>query len=135
MKQSERIRQLIELLKSKQFSSHVELLKALSKRGSPSTQATLSRDLVRLGVHKVHGIYTLGTSNHAPQITAAGPNLLVVKTSPGAASALAAKIDSAELSGLIGTVAGDDTIFVACADARSQNLIHKALLESAPNLG
>ncbi len=135
MKQPERIRQLIDLLKSKQFSSHEELLKALGKRGSPSTQATLSRDLIRLGVHKVHGIYTLGRSSNEFQITPAGPNLLVLRTTPGAASALAAKIDTMELSGLIGTVAGDDTIFVACSDAKSQNLIHKALLESLPNLG
>ncbi|MES2503880.1 MAG: arginine repressor [Myxococcota bacterium] len=128
MKQSKRVSHLIKLLESREFESHEELLETLSAQGVPSTQATLSRDLNRLGIQKVHGMYTL-RGHSKIRIDAAGPNLLVVKTTGGGASALAAEIDGWDIAGLIGTVAGDDTIFIASKDVKSQLLIHKTLLE------
>lgn len=129
MRQTERIHHLITLLKTKRFESHEGLLEALEGAGVDSTQATLSRDLNRLGVKKVHGVYRLPGSSASLQITPAGPNLLVLKTLPGRASALAAEIDGSMLDGMVGTVAGDDTIFVATRDLKTQNHIQKQLLE------
>lgn len=129
MKQTERIHYLISLLKTKRFDSHEVLLEALKKAGVESTQATLSRDLNRLGVSKIHGTYQLPGTNSSVQITPAGPHLLVIKTLPGRASALAAEIDALVLEGLAGTLAGDDTIFIATLDLKAQNHIQKALLE------
>ncbi|MBL4818122.1 MAG: hypothetical protein JKY15_02655 [Deltaproteobacteria bacterium] len=129
MKQSKRTQHLITLLQTRSFSSHEDLLAALEKRGVPSTQATLSRDLNRLSCQKVHGVYQLSKPTSQVQIQAAGPNLLVVKTRPGHASAVAAQIDANTLEGLVGTIAGDDSIFIATHDAKAQNQIHRALLE------
>ena len=129
MKQTERTHHLIMLLKTRRFESHEALLEALEQAGVDSTQATLSRDLNRLGVKKAHGLYQLPGSNPSLQIIPAGPNLLVLKTLPGRASAIAAEIDAANLDGLAGTVAGDDTIFIAIRDLKAQNHIQKQLLE------
>ena len=129
MKQPERIQHLISLLKTRRFESHEAILGALQERGSSNTQATLSRDLNRLGVQKIKGVYSLPNQNSSIQITPAGPNLMIVKTAPGHAMALAAEIDAAAFEGLAGTVAGDDAIFVATRDLSAQNHIQKALLE------
>lgn len=129
MKQSERIQKLITLLKNSRWDSHEALLGALEKLGISSTQATLSRDLNRLGVQKVHGIYQLPGIDSSIEILPAGANLLVVKTLPGRASAIAAEVDAMMLPGLVGTIAGDDTIFIATTDLKSQNQIQKGLLE------
>lgn len=129
MKQTERIYHLISLLKTHRFESHEVLLEALEKIGVHSNQATLSRDLNRLGVSKVQGVYQLPGAHNSVQIIPAGPNLLVLKTLPGRASALAAEIDAAGLEGLAGTVAGDDTIFLATLNLKTQNYIQKSLLE------
>lgn len=129
MRQTERIHHLISILRTKRFESHEALLEALQKTGFDSTQATLSRDLNRLGVKKVHGVYQLPGFNSSIQITAAGPHLLVLKTLPGRASVMAAEIDALSLSGLVGTLAGDDTVFLAVSDLKAQNYILKTLLE------
>lgn len=129
MRQSERLSRLLELLKTRRFSSHQALLAALETQGVLSTQASLSRDLHRLGVQKVHGVYQLEAPGAEILIEPAGPHLLVLKTTPGAASAMAAEIDRLSLEGLVGTVAGDDTIFIATKDLKAQNQIHRALLE------
>ncbi len=129
MKQAERIHHLISLLKTQPFESHEALLEALEQRGVENTQATLSRDLNRLGVKKAHGVYQLPGTHAAIRIVPAGPNLLVIKTLPGRASAIAAEIDALDLDGLVGTVAGDDTVLIAIRDLKAQNQIQKALLE------
>lgn len=129
MKQTERIHHLISLLKTQRFESHETLLEALWHLHIDSTQATLSRDLNRLGVKKVHGVYQLPGSHSTIQIIPAGPHLLVVKTLPGRASATAIEIDALNLEGLVGTVAGDDTVFIAVSDLKTQNQIQKTLLE------
>ena len=129
MRQTERIHHLITLLRTKRFESHELLLEALEKMGIESTQATLSRDLNRLGVKKIHGAYQLPGLNSAIQITAAGPHILVLKTLPGRASVMAAEIDALSIEGIAGTIAGDDTVFIAVSDLKSQNFIQKALLE------
>lgn len=121
-----------EILERNRPRNQHELLEMLSRANATSTQATLSRDLRELGVLKGPEGYELprqGTPEprdppshelrRAIQtylLTAkrAG-NLVVLKTGPGQAAALALEIDRASPKDLVGTVAGDDTIFVAAA--------------------
>lgn len=107
-----------------------ELQLLLAERGLPATQATISRDLHELGVLKGPNGYTLpatgGDEPRAGELERAlseflvsarsAGTLVVVRTGPGQASALALALDRAEVPGVAGTVAGDDTIFVATAD-------------------
>lgn len=104
-----------------------ELCDALAERGFECTQATLSRDLSEMGVVKGPDGYRLpGDEARAGSEQAlistlrrellagmrAG-NLLVLRTPPGHGSVLAAELDRSALPGLVGTIAGDDTVFVA----------------------
>lgn len=114
-----------------------ELVAALASRGVDVTQATISRDLAGLGV--VRGFrggrltYLLpddrtdGTGAaqarlrrllaDLPLEIAETAPLVVLRTSPGAANAIASSIDLSQWGDVVGTIAGDDTIFVACTDA------------------
>jgi transcriptional regulator of arginine metabolism len=119
------------LLQERPITSQEQLQKLLAVDGLRATQATLSRDLRELGVVKGPGGYALAGVNgvHGAQrrngkelaqtlrsfITSVdrGGNLLVLRTGPGRAQPVALELDNAKLSGVLGTVAGDDTIFVA----------------------
>jgi transcriptional regulator of arginine metabolism len=114
-----------------------ELVAALAERGVEVTQATVSRDLAGLGV--VRGFrggrhtyllpddMTDGTGAaqarlrrllaDLPLAIAEAAPLVVLRTSPGAANAIASSIDLSQWGDVVGTIAGDDTIFVACTDA------------------
>jgi transcriptional regulator of arginine metabolism len=59
----------------------------------------------------------------------AGENLIVAKCESGLASAVAVRIDSAKIAEIVGTIAGDDTIFIAVKDAKSQKAITKKIWE------
>jgi transcriptional regulator of arginine metabolism len=107
-------------------------LVALSEAGYEVTQATVSRDLQVIGAGKVDGDSYRLTDRPDPEealgglarsidefvesIDASGP-LVVLKTPPGAAQVVAAAIDNAGLEGVIGTVAGDDTILVITGES------------------
>jgi transcriptional regulator of arginine metabolism len=116
------------ILRSRRVSTQEELLDALQGQGFRATQATLSRDLARLGARRVSrpdgAFYELpddgGDGPLAPLrglVTgvAANGSLAVIRTHPGSASAVAHAIDRAGLDQVLGTIAGDDTIFVAPA--------------------
>lgn len=107
-----------------------ELGKALAAQGFQVTQATLSRDLARLGAVRVArpgggAVYQLDSEElpyagerlrevgHLVQLVSDNESLCVVRTLPGAASTIARAIDLARLPESLGTLAGDDTIFVA----------------------
>jgi transcriptional regulator of arginine metabolism len=118
------------ILRTRRIATQEELLAALSGAGFRATQATLSRDLARLGARRVSRpeggtVYELGDG--APERTGLGAlrglvagitanaSLVVIRTHPGSAPAIARAIDLAEISEVLGTIAGDDTIFVAPA--------------------
>lgn len=109
--------QFTEILRSGSYSTQGELARALADQGFKVDQAAISRELKAQGVVKVEGIYQLpasGTDHAVLRFTAtAGECLVVVVTEPAYAMALAQEIDHAELEGVLGTVAGDDTVFVA----------------------
>ena len=94
----------------------------MATQGHDLTQSTLSRRLKRLGVQKVQGRYRRVEAPVAalPEVTlaVAPPNLLVLRTAPGFAQALALSLDAHPVAGLLGTLAGDDTVFVAVLPER-----------------
>ena len=125
----ERRRAIREVLRTFRVETQEALRQTLRKQGIEVTQATLSRDLAFLGAHRVSGRegthYALGEgasiiAAHAQSATSemvvsiqASIALVIVLTTQGAASIVAAAIDHAQLPEVIGTIAGDDTIFVA----------------------
>ena len=131
---TQRQRMIADWLREHRVGSQEELVSRLSMAGIPATQATVSRDLIDLGAVKLKrdGTIryvmpdTLGASHAADKldrllaewvdaIITAGP-LLVLKTPPGSANLVANALDAAGLEEIAGTIAGDDTIFVALAD-------------------
>ncbi|TQK27691.1 arginine repressor [Arthrobacter sp. SLBN-53] len=127
---------IVTLLSSHAISSQTELAALLAAEGIDVTQATLSRDLEELGAVKLRGadggvgVYVVpedgspvrGVSGGTERVTKllgellvstdSSANLAVLRTPPGAAHYLASAIDRASLPQVVGTVAGDDTIFV-----------------------
>ena len=111
-----------------------ELLKGLRKQRIRVDQSTLSRDLQELGVRKSAGEYVLADppvenvgqpdySQIVRSFRACGPHLIVLRTAIGQAPPLGVFLDSQRDCGLAGTIAGDDTIFVATTSRRTQTVV------------
>jgi transcriptional regulator of arginine metabolism len=113
---------ILQLLEATPIADQSDLLARLEAQGHELTQSTLSRRLKRLGVLKVQGRYRRVEqgAQTLPEvtITEAPPNLLVLRTAPGFAQALGLSLDADPLPGQMGTIAGDDTVFVAVAPER-----------------
>lgn len=125
---------LKQIIKDKQFSTQEELKRELEKMDIEVTQSSLSRDLNELGVAKKRGFYCLPQPGRSggilPPITEmkwAGPNLLVLKTYPSMAPSMGAFIDEQNLTGIVGTVSGDDTVFVATGPTVNREEIERHL--------
>jgi transcriptional regulator of arginine metabolism len=122
---------ILRLVQERQLATQAEVAEALHDEGIEAVQTTVSRDIAQLGLVKVRNaegrlVYALPGADdlsRLSELTAAlrrwavsleaTANLVVLKTPPGYASALARAIDDAQLPDVAGTVAGDDTIFVA----------------------
>ena len=118
---------LVELVQTKSFGNQDELRQELGRRGIDATQSSVSRDLIELGITKSKGKYHPPVaSDHESrgaivlEIDTAGDHLVVIKTPPGQASMLALAVDRENIPGIVGTVAGDDTIFVAARSGADQ---------------
>jgi transcriptional regulator of arginine metabolism len=133
-----RRRLIRDLLSGQAVESQAELMGMLRERGFAVTQATVSRDLRSLGAEKRNnqyavGRHTAGDRGHLARTLAAyvdhissSGNLVVVKTPPGAAQVVAAALDAASLDGVLGTVAGDDTLLVVASEpVTGRGLAHK----------
>lgn len=112
---------LREMLVSARYSTQGAIVSSLAEQGFDVAQPSVSRELRSLGATKVGGRYVLPVQGEhttdlrvSAALTAAGP-LVVLHTEPARASVLAQAIDRASLDGVLGTIAGDDTVFVACA--------------------
>ena len=134
MHKIERQKLILELISDHPVARQDELASELRQRGFDVTQASVSRDLDELGVVKISGRYArteLNGNGSNPlgiaSIEGAGDNLIVIKCASGLASAAAVRIDSAEIDEIVGTIAGDDTIFVAVRDKREQKAAQKKL--------
>ena len=132
----QRLRAIADLIRTRPISSQDEVAEGLSALGFTVTQATISRDLEQLGAIKSRRdgllIYALpgqvgSLANDGPNIASVfrdwvrsvdiAGNLVVVKTPPGTAHLVGVALDRAELPQVVGTICGDDTLFVAVRDA------------------
>jgi transcriptional regulator of arginine metabolism len=123
---------ILELLERGPVSSQEDLQRALARRGVKVGQATLSRDIHELGLVKTGDGYVttedMGSEPALPPVSRlvrefvlevhAAQNLLVIKTTVGSAQPVAAALDGQDWKESIGTIAGDDTILMVCADTR-----------------
>jgi transcriptional regulator of arginine metabolism len=125
------------LLEQGTASTQEELLLALERRGVHASQPVLSRDLRALGAVKAAGAYSLPAE---PRVTpldalrpllrgcrASGTHLIVVHCEPGAASSLARALEAEHLDGIAGTIAGDDTIFVAVSSKEAGRRVQRRI--------
>ena len=144
-----RLEALRLIISSQQLGSQDELLNALQKEGFKLTQATLSRDLKQLKVAKAATMLPNDTmykristpSNIKEMMQVPGfvsinfsGNMGVIKTRPGYASAIAWNIDSSDIPEIIGTIAGDDTIFIVIKEGIRHQEVIEALNDVIPNM-
>jgi transcriptional regulator of arginine metabolism len=124
---------ILRILRSGVVRRQSELARLLREDGFEVTQSSVCRDLRELGVLKASGRYLPPASAIAPRsdvfaglaafvraIRPAGANITVIRTSTGSAQGVAVAIDTAEWPEVVGTISGDDTIFVATPDERAQ---------------
>ena len=135
MTKSQRQHVLARLLGRQAVSSQAQLVDLLAAEGIVATQATVSRDLEDVGAVKVrdssgdsvyaipeYPIERVAPPDHLRRVlgewvveVTASHNLVVLRTPPGSAHVVGSAVDRASLDGVIGTVAGDDTLFVVAA--------------------
>ena len=151
-----RMEALKMLISSMELGSQEEVLRALEKEGFKLTQATLSRDLKQLKVAKaasMSGNYVYVLPNETMYKRVSTPNSIremmkvpgfisinfsgnmgIIKTRPGYASSIAWNIDNSNIPQLLGTIAGDDTIFVVVKQGVTEREVIDALSEVVPNM-
>lgn len=132
---NQRQAKILEIISTKDIETQEQLLQELQEAGYYSTQATISRDIKELRVVKEltnFGTYRYTTSAKDGTHTFSArlntifrecitsydyaQNIIVIKTMPGLASAAASAIDGMNMSVVVGTLAGDDTVFVVMRD-------------------
>jgi transcriptional regulator of arginine metabolism len=135
-----RQRAIADLIRGNTLANQEELAERLAALGYAVTQATISRDLEQIGAVKVrrdgHLSYALPDQLReadAPALDAvirdwvrsirSAGNLLVIKTPPGSAHIVGVALDNANLAEVVGTICGDDTVFVACATSADASLL------------
>jgi transcriptional regulator of arginine metabolism len=151
-----RLETLRMIISSQELGNQEELLIALQKEGFKLTQATLSRDLKQLKVAKaatMNGNYVYVLPNVTMYKRVSTPhqikemmqvpgflsiqfsgNMGVRKTRPGYASSIAYNIDNSDIPQILGTIAGDDTIFIVIKQGVHEEEVVNALSEVVPNL-
>ena len=133
---NKRHEKILEVIEKKNIETQEELAKILNEAGFVVTQATVSRDIKKLGLVKVKGKGS--HQKYAPKAASTlveydkyvrvlkdtitgmddAENILVIKTVPGMAMAVAAALDSLRIPEIIGSIAGDDTIMCATKNNR-----------------
>ena len=151
-----RLEALRLIISSQQLGSQDELLAALQKEGFKLTQATLSRDLKQLKVAKaasMSGNYVYVLPNETMYKRVSTPNSIremmkvpgfvsinfsgnmgIIKTRPGYASSIAWNIDNSNIPEILGTIAGDDTIFIVIKEGVKHHEVVEALSDFVPNM-
>ncbi len=134
MQKDLRQKKILNLIQARPVATQGELRNLLERAGVTATQSSVSRDLEELGVVKHLGRYTIPRSNGVRGrgllgLDLAGENLVVARTEPGLASAVAVEIDNASIKEIVGTLAGEDTIFVAVNDKKDQKTAMKKIWE------
>ncbi|MGH9325786.1 MAG: arginine repressor [Terriglobia bacterium] len=137
--------QILDIIGSQEVPTQSDLRRALRQRGIRVTQATVSRDLEELGLVKTRDGYRVAARAEPPmppqpslpvilkeflREARQASSLVIVKTHPGNAHTVAVALDSTGWPELLGTVAGDDTIFLATAGAHQAASVRKKILEA-----
>ena len=153
-KKETRLEVIKMIISSQELSKQEELMAELERAGYPTAQATLSRDLKLLKVVKVQNqdgryvymlpntrVYRSVSDSHVTvaamnRLGALGVrfsgNMAVVKTLPGHAAHVAYDIDHAELECIVGTIAGDDTVFLVLEEGTEHAVALDALAQVLP---
>jgi transcriptional regulator of arginine metabolism len=134
--QLERRQAIVRILRDGRVGRQEDLARLLKTAGFEVTQSSVSRDLRDLGVLKASGRYVLPSdevsrtngdfgmlAQFVRGLKRAGPSLTVLRTTIGAAQSVAVAIDRAEWREVAGTISGDDTIFIATANASAQDAL------------
>lgn len=144
LEQNERRRAIARLLEEHAINRQSELVEMLRAEGFPATQSSVSRDLRDLGAAKLKNGYSLPkpaevgnadtladafqeVAELVRDVRPAGPNLLVVATAVGAAQRVAVTLDRTGWPEIVGTLSGDDTIFVATIGSNQQRRLRNRL--------
>jgi len=134
MLKRERQTRILNLIRAKRIGTQEELRAQLERAGVSATQSSVSRDLEELGVVKHRGFYAMPHANGDAarglvSLDVAGDVLVIARCLPGKASAVAVEIDDAAIPEVVGTLAGEDTIFIAVRDQKSQRAAMKTIWE------
>jgi transcriptional regulator of arginine metabolism len=133
MQKETRQQKILSLIRARRIGTQDELTAHLERAGFPATQSSVSRDLVELGVVTRRGRYVVPAATDGTKargllgLEPAGASLVVARCEPGLASAVAVEIDRASIPEIVGTIAGEDTIFVAVGDAKAQRAAIKKI--------
>lgn len=136
---------ILSAISESEVATQNDLVKELKKRGVAATQVSISRDIAELGLIKAGGVYRAATSESGAsdpelplrtfvrRVDAAGPNLTVVRCETGTAPRVGLSLDGIALPGIVGTLAGDDTVFVAGDSAAAQKKLIEFLTSRMAN--
>ena len=125
------------IVRGKNIRTQRALVEELVSEGFSCTQATVSRDIADMGLHKLpEGIYVLAEDQHLQRMVSdlvadvnRADNLVLIKAQPGTAPGIAAAIDAADLPEVVGSLAGNDTILVVASSPESgaafESLVNK----------
>jgi len=136
---------ILELISTRSLRTQEEVAEALREQGWKVTQSSVSRDIAALRLVKANGEYQRPVVVARPAddpdlrriaevligVETAGDALVVLRTPPGEASRVGAALDRLSWAGVVGTIAGDDTIFVAVRDAAAQRAVLRELRKAA----
>ncbi len=138
MQKDQRHEKILELIRSRDIATQESLTSYLELEGVSVNQSSVSRDLDELGIVKVNGFYALPEKTNFTNfglfsLEIAGDNMIVAKTELGMASAVCVRIDKANLQEIVGTIAGEDAIFIAVRGHKEQKTALKKIWEMFEN--
>jgi len=135
---------ILDVIRSGEISSQEELMQGLKSRQIEVSQSTLSRDIQELRLAKTGGVYTVVDSEAATKPSdesirriireflvdvAVAQNIVVVKTGPGHASTVSQAIDETAWPEAIGTIAGENTVFIAVRSEKEGRKLERRIRE------
>lgn len=134
MRKEKRQQKIRDLILDNNIGTQEELNDLLSKAKFSVTQSSVSRDLDELGIIKFNGFYAVPqmeeNNNFGLQtLEVAGESLVVARCESGLASAICVRIDREKIEEIVGTIAGDDTIFIAVRGHKEQKIVLKKVWE------
>ncbi len=136
--------QILKLIRSRRIQTQEELSRELRAQGIEATQVTLSRDLREMGLAKTSdGYVEILPDPTGPDLATVmteylldvrlAQSLVILKTSVGSASSLAVALDQEDWAEIAGTIAGDDTVLIACWDDQRAKAVYERLLAFVQN--